>query len=143
MTCSRRVGKRPRRVVAQFEADQRAPIDVDAVTLRSGVVDYYELLQVRTPRRLSSQRTSLAACALRTSLCTVTRASPSVVTGRSVGSSGVQVPPGAKPAEIKASYRQLQKLCHPDILGPEHGHDASILLNQVRRPRAPWAGCLP
>ena len=51
--------------------------------------------------------------------------------GRASNSHCMQVPSGANPAEIKAAYRQLQKLCHPDILGAEHGHDASILLNQV------------
>jgi hypothetical protein len=34
--------------------------------------------------------------------------------------------------EIKAAYRQLQKKCHPDILGDEQGHEMSILLNDVR-----------
>lgn len=33
--------------------------------------------------------------------------------------------------EIKAAYRQLQKKCHPDILGDEQGHEMSILLNDV------------
>lgn len=44
----------------------------------------------------------------------------------------VQLEKTANLMEIKASYRQLQKKCHPDILGDEKGHEMSILLNDVR-----------
>lgn len=33
--------------------------------------------------------------------------------------------------EIKAAYRSLAKVCHPDFLG-EKGHNICILLNEVR-----------
>ena len=82
-------GRRARCVHAKFEASGKPtlnPIDIESVTLPSGLVDYYQLLDV---------------------------------------------PQTAKQCEIKTAYRQLQKLCHPDILGPEKGSDMSILLNQV------------
>ena len=73
----------------QFETrDGKAPpFRVQDVTLKTGLVDYYEMLQI---------------------------------------------PKAANLPEIKAAYRRLQKLCHPDILGSEYGHDMSILLNDVR-----------
>jgi len=39
----------------------------------------------------------------------------------------------ATPAETKSAYRTLQTRCHPDILGAEHGHEMSVLLNEARR----------
>lgn len=69
---------------------QAPPFNVADVTLKTGLVDYYEMLQV---------------------------------------------PKAANLPEIKAAYRRLQKLCHPDILGPEYGNDMSILLNDVRSTR--------
>lgn len=41
------------------------------------------------------------------------------------------VDPGAPTAEIKRSYRWLQKRCHPDVAGEAVGHDMSILLNEA------------
>lgn len=73
----------------QFETRDRQvpPFSVADVTLKTGLVDYYEMLQISK---------------------------------------------AANQPEIKAAYRRLQKMCHPDILGTEHGHDMSILLNDVR-----------
>eukprot|EP00892_Ulva_mutabilis_P001798 jgi/Ulvmu1/11619/UM008_0020.1 len=77
-----------RDVAVHFETrdGQAPPFTVADVTLKTGLVDYYEMLQL---------------------------------------------PKSANLPEIKAAYRRLQKLCHPDILGPEHGHDMSILLNDA------------
>jgi DnaJ domain len=55
----------------------------------------------------------------------------------------LQVPQTAKQCEIKTAYHQLQKMYHPDILGPEAGNDMSILLNQVRSARERAPRCRP
>lgn len=46
-----------------------------------------------------------------------------------------QVDDNSTEHEIKAAYRQLAKVCHPDFAG-EAGHNICILLNEVSRPTA-------
>ena len=47
----------------------------------------------------------------------------------------MQVDDDSTEHEIKAAYRQLAKVCHPDFAG-EAGHNICILLNEVSRPTA-------
>jgi hypothetical protein len=44
----------------------------------------------------------------------------------------VQVDDDSTEEEIKAAYRQLAKVCHPDFAG-DAGHNICILLNEVSR----------
>lgn len=45
---------------------------------------------------------------------------------------GLQVDDDSTEDEIKAAYRQLAKVCHPDFAG-DAGHNICILLNEVSR----------
>jgi hypothetical protein len=50
----------------------------------------------------------------------------------------VQVDDDSTEEEIKAAYRQLAKVCHPDFAG-DAGHNICILLNEVSQLLIKWS----
>lgn len=97
-------------------------------------MDYYALFDVRISPVSKQHGEGVEAldCRKRTSTAELSVCTAVIGPyGRQFPMALVQVPPNAKPPEIKAAYRRLQKQCHPDILGAEFGHDMSITANQV------------